>query len=367
MGFEQFDRASQPALKGRGIASNEGSRYDQHQRHAFDDGGAPDTDEQAKPKTTLHDDKSKSIITQNTSPDIPFTQSINPYRGCEHGCSYCFARPTHPYLGFSAGLDFETQIMVKRQAPTLLMAELAKASYQVSPIALGTNTDPYQPIERDLKITRQILEILDRHQHPLTIVTKSDLILRDVDILSRMAERGLARVLISVTTLDRKLANKLEPRATTPGKRLDAIRQLNRAGVPTGVFMAPVIPALTDIELERILYAAKCAGAEEAHYIMLRLPREVRQLFSEWLATHAPAKKDKVLNQLRNMRDGELNNGQFFSRFRPTGAFADIFNNRFKLQAKKLGLNELEEMPLRTDLFIKPQRQSQGTEQLSLF
>ena len=297
MGFEHYQQRTSPdlKLKGRGIASNQTNRYEQHQRSRFDDGWHHDQPnpghvDQAKPKTQQHADKSKSVITRNQSPDIPFDRSINPYRGCEHGCSYCFARPSHAYLGFSPGLDFETQIMVKHDAPQLLQKELAKTGYSVAPIALGTNTDPYQPLERDLMITRQILEVLDRHQHPVTIVTKSDLILRDKDILARMADKNLARVIISVTTLDRKLANKLEPRATAPGKRIDAIRQLNQAGVPTGVFMAPVIPALTDVELERILYAAKCAGAGTARYIMLRLPREVQTLFTEWLNTYYPAK-----------------------------------------------------------------------------
>ncbi len=366
MGFEHCTKQSSPELrlKGRGIASNQTNRFEYHQRTGFDDGWHHQTDDTAKVKTQLHNDNSKTILTRNQSPDIPFDRSINPYRGCEHGCSYCFARPSHAYLGFSPGLDFESQIMVKKDAASLLVKELSNPRYDVAPIALGSNTDPYQPIEKKLMITRQILEVLDRYQHPVTIVTKSDLILRDKDILARMAAKNLARVIVSVTTLDRKLANKLEPRATTPGKRLDAIRELNQAGIPTGVFMAPVIPGLTDVELERILYAAKCSGAETARYIMLRLPREVKALFTEWLNTHYPAKTEKVLNQLRNMRHGQLNNPTFFNRFKPEGAFAQIFSNRFRLQTEKLGFNNNDKQPLRCDLFDPPQ---QDTQQLSLF
>ena len=348
------------ARKGRGAASNRAGRYEPHGREAADDGWGALDEPQPPLRTTVAIDASRTIIARNTSPDVPFDRSINAYRGCEHGCVYCFARPTHAFLGLSPGQDFETRLFAKPDAPRLLRDELARPGYRCEPIALGTNTDPYQPIERRFNITRGILEVLLEHRHPVTITTKSALVTRDLDILGEMAELGLAKAFLSVTTLDRRLANRLEPRASTPDKRLEAIRALAAAGVPAGVMVAPVIPGLTDPELESILLAAARAGAREAGWLLLRLPLEVRGLFEEWLAVHAPAKAKHVLALVRETRDGRMNDPRFGHRHRGEGAYAALIGQRFAAAVRRLGLN-LRTQALDTTRFTPPR------EQMSLF
>ena len=300
-------------------------------------------------------EKPRTIITRNESPDISFDRSINPYRGCEHGCVYCFARPTHSYMGLSAGLDFESKLFAKPDAARLLEKELAKESYQPRTIAIGTNTDPYQPIEKQYRIMREILEVLEAHGHPVGIVTKSALVVRDIDILSRMAERGLAKVALSVTTLDRHLARNMEPRAATPTRRLEAIRQLTEAGIPTSVMVAPIIPGLTDQEIERILDSARNAGAREAGYVILRLPLEVSPIFKDWLLRHYPDRYRHVMSLVRSMRDGKDYDSEWGKRMKGSGPYAWQIGRRFEIAARKLGLN-VEKRPLRTDLFVAPER-----------
>ena len=290
--------------RGRATLSNASGRYEPLARVAFDDGWR--SIEELPPfKTTVTVDATRKIITRNESPDISFDRSINPYRGCEHGCIYCFARPTHAYLGMSPGLDFESHLFVKPDAAALLEKELSAKNYEPRTIAIGTNTDPYQPIERKYQVMRQILEVLERAGHPVGIVTKSALVLRDIDILSRMAERNLAKVALSVTTLDPQLARTMEPRAATPGRRLETLRRLSAAGIPTTVMVAPIIPALTDSEMERILEAAATAGVQSAGYVLLRLPQEVRDLFREWLEANYPDRVEHVFKLIRDMRGGK--------------------------------------------------------------
>ncbi len=342
--------------KGRGAVSNRGSRYDAETRVAVDDGWTPVVDDDLPPlRTTVTPDATRTIIARNDSPDIGFDRSINPYRGCEHGCVYCFARPTHAYLGLSPGLDFETKLTAKFDAPALLEKELGAKSYKCAVMAMGTNTDPYQPIEREHQITRRILEVLAAHNHPVGIVTKSALVTRDLDILAPMAAQGLATVLLSVTTLDGDLARTLEPRASTPRKRLEAIAALARAGIPTGVMTSPMIPALNDSEMEAILSAARDAGAIRAGMTLLRLPLEIKDLFTEWLETHAPGKAKHVLSLIRQSRGGRLNDPDFHSRFVGTGAYAEMMNQRFRLACQKLGLNKTE-LRLDTTKFRRPPR-----------
>ena len=300
-------------------------------------------------------EKPRTIITRNESPDISFDRSINPYRGCEHGCVYCFARPTHAYMGLSPGLDFESKLFAKPDAARLLEKELAKEGYQPRTIAIGTNTDPYQPIEKQYRIMREVLEVLEAHGHPVGIVTKSALVVRDIDILSRMAERGLAKVALSVTTLDRHLARNMEPRAATPTKRLEAIRQLTEAGIPTSVMVAPIIPGLTDQEIERILDSARNAGAREAGYVLLRLPLEVAPIFKDWLLRHYPDRYRHVMSLVRSMRDGKDYDSEWGKRMKGSGPYAWQIGRRFEIAARKLGLN-VEKRPLRTDLFVAPER-----------
>jgi DNA repair photolyase len=307
-------------------------------------------------------EKPKTIITRNSSPDISFDRSINPYRGCEHGCVYCFARPTHAYMGLSAGLDFESKLFAKPDAARLLERELGRDGYEAKTIAIGTNTDPYQPVEKDWRIMREILEVLEAHDHPVGIVTKSALVLRDIDILSRMAEKGLVKVALSVTTLDRKLARAMEPRAATPTRRLEAIRALGDAGIPTSVMVAPVVPGLNDHEIERILDAASAAGAREAGFIILRLPLEVSLVFKEWLLRHYPDRYRHVVSLIRSMRDGKDYDSEFGKRMRGAGPYAWQVSRRFEIAAKRLGLN-LQKLPLRTDLFRRP---AKAGEQLML-
>ena len=347
-----FDRR-----RGRGAGVNPSGRFEVLSRHVFDDGW--ETIEELPPfKTDVQVEKPRTIITRNESPDISFDRSINPYRGCEHGCVYCFARPTHAYMGLSPGLDFESKLFAKPDAARLLERELAKEGYQPRTIAIGTNTDPYQPIERQWRIMREILEVLEKHNHPVGIVTKSALVLRDIDILARMAEKGLAKVALSVTTLDRQLARTMEPRASTPPKRLEAIRTLNEAGVPASAMMGPVIPGLNDQEIERILESAVAAGAKEAGYVILRLPLEVSPIFKDWLLRHYPDRFRHVMSLVRSMRGGKDYDSEWGKRMKGSGPYAWQIGRRFEMAAKRLGLNT-ERRQLRTDLFISPNRQGE--------
>ena len=346
--------------KGRGATFNPANRYRSEQREAVDDGWEPpvdeavDNDEPPPLKTTVRIQPARTIISRNDSPDIPFTQSINPYQGCEHGCIYCYARPTHAYLDLSPGLDFETKLFAKPNAAELLRAELAKPGYRCDPIALGTNTDPYQPIEREWKITRSVIEVLAQCDHPLTITTKGALIERDIDLLAPMAAKGLARVFISIATLDRELARKLDPRAAAPHRRLVLVKLLAEAGVPVGVNVAPVIPQLTDRELEAILEAAATAGARHAGWTMLRLPLEVAPLFRDWLAVHYPLRAAHVMSIVRQIRGGRDNEPRFHVRMGGQGEFADLIRKRFAIGCKRLGLNADRDPPLDTTLFKPP-------------
>ena len=347
--------------RGRAAHSNKAGRFEAESRELVDDGWGT-IDELPPIKTEVQTEAARHVITKNTSPDLPFDRSINPYRGCEHGCIYCFARPTHAYMGLSPGLDFESRLFAKPNAAQVLERELGAPSYQPKPIAIGTNTDPYQPIERTQKIMRGILEVLNKTGHPVTIVTKSALVMRDIDILTEMAERNLAKVAISVTTLDRKIARSLEPRASTPTRRLQAIKALSDAGIPTAVLAAPVIPGLTDHELEGILEICKEHGATEASYILLRLPREVSELFKEWLLREAPGSYRRVLSLLRSMRGGKDYDAQWTQRFKGKGPYADQLAKRFQLACKSKGLSS-RSLKLSCDHFIKP---TCGGVQLSL-
>jgi DNA repair photolyase len=338
--------------RGRAAGINPAGRFETLERVAVDDGWQM-LEDMPPFKTEVQIEKPRTVITRNDSPDIPFDRSINPYRGCEHGCIYCFARPTHGYMGLSAGLDFEAKLFAKPDAPRLLERELSKPGYKVKPIAIGTNTDPYQPIEREWRIMRQILEILDKANHPVVIVTKSALILRDIDILKSMAERGLVKVGISVTTLDRKLARTMEPRASTPAKRLEAIKTLSEAGIPVAVMMAPVIPALNDHEIERILDSGKAAGASEASYVLLRLPLEVSPLFRDWLLQNYPDRYRHVMSLVRSMRDGKDYDAEFGKRMKGAGPYAWQISRRFEMATKRLGLMR-RSLHLREDLFLSP-------------
>jgi DNA repair photolyase len=347
------------ARKGRGAVSNRPGRYEPGDRPLEDDGwDSVQKDEAEAPplRTTVQPDTSKTVIAWNESPDLGFDRSINPYRGCEHGCIYCFARPTHAYLGLSPGLDFETRLFAKHDAASILARELAKPGYKPAPIGIGTNTDPYQPIERELGIMRQVLEVLDRFNHPVTIVTKSALILRDLDILSRMAQRGLVEATVSVTTLDPELARKLEPRAPTPPRRLATIEALAAAGISTGVLAAPMIPALNDQELEAILAAAAERGVGRAGYVLLRLPLEIADLFREWLEAHVPDRAEHVLSLMRDTREGKLYKSQWGTRMRGTGPYADLLRQRYRIAMRKLGLAKRGggAIGLRSDLFAVP-------------
>ena len=338
--------------RGRGALSNASGRYEPKARVGFDDGWQ--SLEDLPPfATSVTVDATRKIITRNDSPDIGFDRSINPYRGCEHGCVYCFARPTHAYLGLSPGLDFETKLFVKPEAPELLERELSAPNYQPRTIAIGTNTDPYQPIDRRYQIMRRILEVLERAGHPVGIVTKSALVLRDIDILSRMAERNLAKVALSVTTLDAKLARTMEPRAATPSRRLETLRQLSAAGIPTAVLVAPIIPAINDSEIERILDAAAAAGVQGAGYVILRLPLEVRDLFREWLMSNFPDRYRHVFKLIREMRGGKDYDSTWGLRQTGSGPYAWMIGRRFEIACEKLGLNA-REAQLTTEHFRPP-------------
>jgi DNA repair photolyase len=348
--------------RGRGAASNMSGRFETLSREDFDDGwGAL---EDLPPfNTVVAHEKPKSVIARNDSPDIAFDRSINPYRGCEHGCVYCFARPTHAFLGLSPGLDFESRLTVKDGAAEVLRREISAASYQPKTIAIGTNTDPYQPIEREHRAMRSILEVLAAAQHPVAIVTKSALVLRDLDLLGPMAAKGLAKVALSVTTLDRDLARAMEPRAATPQRRLDAIEQLAAAGVPTAVMVAPVIPGVTDHEIETILTRAHALGAREAGYILLRLPLETQDLFANWLLENRPDHYRKVMSLLRSTREGKIYDAAWGKRMTGTGPYAWMIGRRFEQACEKIGLNKTK-AKLRNDLFLRP---SGAGVQLSLF
>ncbi|MBV9785728.1 MAG: PA0069 family radical SAM protein, partial [Acidisphaera sp.] len=344
-----------PVRKGRGATLNPPVRFDRESTSPFDDGWntLAETLEALPPlPTTLIRDASRSAISWNSSPDLGFDRAVNPYRGCEHGCIYCFARPSHAYLGYSPGLDFETKLLFKPEVAELLERELRKPGYVVRPMALGTNTDPYQPVERTLKLTRAVLEVLDRFNHPVSIVTKSAGVLRDLDLLKSMAGRGLARVHLSVTTLDAKLARCMEPRAATPERRLAAVAALTAAGVPAGVLAAPMIPGLNDAELEKIMAAASRAGAQHVGYILLRLPHELRQLFEDWLAEHFPDRARHVLKLIRETRGGALNDPRWHHRFAGSGAYADLLARRYARAVRQFGFEE--RTPLDTGRFAVP-------------
>lgn len=354
--------AGLPPKRGRGAQSNESGRFEPHVRITEDDGWGS-AEDAPRLLTTITVERPKTIITRNDSPDISFDRSINPYRGCEHGCIYCFARPTHAYMGLSPGLDFESRLFVKPDAAVLLERELAAKSYQPKTIAIGTNTDPYQPIEREHRIMRQVLEVLARTNHPVGIVTKSALVLRDLDLLQPMAEKGLVKVALSVTTLDPVLARRMEPRAATPQRRLATIAALAEAGIPTTVMVAPIIPGLTDAEIETILTRAHAAGAREAGYVMLRLPLELRDLFSEWLLAHYPDKFRHIMSLVRSVRDGKTYDATFGKRMTGSGPYAWMIGRRFEAAAAKIGFGRTR-LKLRNDLFQPPARMG---EQLRLF
>ncbi|CAN7189761.1 PA0069 family radical SAM protein [Pararhizobium sp. LjRoot238] len=338
--------------RGRGAALNTSGRFEPASRVLEDDGWDSLEDLPAL-KTDVQVEKPRSIISRNDSPDLPFDRSVNPYRGCEHGCIYCFARPTHAYMGLSPGLDFETKLYAKPDAAKLLERELAKPGYKVRPIAIGTNTDPYQPIEKEWRIMRQVLEVLKACDHPVMIVTKSAMVMRDIDLLAPMAEKGLAKVGLSVTTLDRKLARLMEPRTSTPSKRLEAIKALSEAGIPATVMMAPVIPALNDHEIERVLDSGKTAGATHASYVLLRLPLEVSPLFRDWLLRNYPDRYRHVMSLVRSMRGGKDYDAEFGKRMKGAGPYAWQIGRRFELAAKRLELN-VAKRPLNCDLFVPP-------------
>ncbi|MBM2830036.1 MAG: radical protein [Gammaproteobacteria bacterium] len=354
----------QSPIKGRGTPDKIDPRYLHYTRETVDDGwGYGDDEEKQRIPTTVTVEKPRTIISRNQSPDIPFEASINPYRGCEHGCIYCYARPTHAYMDLSPGIDFETKLFAKPNAADLLRVELGKPGYQCTPMALGTNTDPYQPIERDWQITRRIIEVLSECDHPLTIVTKSWLVERDIDLLALMAKKNLAQVFVSITTLDTALARKLEPRATAPHRRLETLAHLHEAGIPTGVMFAPVIPALNDTEMETVLTQSADAGVDSAGYVMLRLPHEVKILFREWLETHVPLKAKHIMNMVRDIRGGKDNDPHFKTRMRGQGVYAEIIKKRFQQVCKRLGLNK-KRFILDTAKFLPPIKKG---DQLSLF
>ncbi len=360
--IKAFAAAPARPQRGRGALSNISGRFEKENRSQEDDGWDP-SDDFPPSRTQVTHEAAKTIVTRNELPDISFDRSINPYRGCEHGCVYCFARPTHAYLGLSPGLDFETKLFAKTNAASLLERELAAPGYAAKTIAIGTNTDPYQPVERKEQVMRKVLEVLARTNHPVAIVTKSALVLRDLDLLAPMAKKGLAKVALSVTTLDPALARKMEPRAASPSLRLDTIRQLAEANIPTAVMVAPIIPAINDVEIEAILSRAQALGARDAGYVLLRLPLEVGELFAEWLRAHYPGKLKHVLSLMRASREGKLYDAKFGARMTGSGPYASIIRRRFEAAVARLGLGR-SRVPLRCDLFQPPARVG---EQLQLF
>jgi DNA repair photolyase len=325
------------APRGRGARSNPDNRYAEHGHELVDDGWGGLDQEPPPLRTTLTKDASRTVINYNRSPDVGFDRSINPYRGCEHGCVYCFARPTHAYLGLSPGLDFESRLFYKPDAATLLREELAAPSYRCAPIAVGINTDAYQPVERKLCLTRDVLEVLRECHHPFSLVTKSWLVERDIELLADMARKGLVQVMVSITTLLHELARTMEPRAAAPARRLQTIQRLHQAGIPVGVLVAPLIPVLTDGEMETILSQARAAGAGSAGYVLLRLPHEVKDLFREWLVEHEPTKAEHVMQRIRDSRGGRDYDAEFGARMRGTGIFADLLAQRFAIAYQRLG------------------------------
>lgn len=355
--------------KGRGAVTNLQGRYEREQREAFDDGWAPspNDDEASALRTHVFEERAKSILTRNASPDIPFGVSLNPYRGCEHGCIYCFARPTHSYLGLSPGLDFESRIYAKVNAAQLLERELSKKGYVPEPIALGVNTDAYQPVERELRITRRVIEVLHDYGHPFAAITKSSLIERDIDLLAPMAARAQVMAAVTITTLDADIARTLEPRAATPARRLRTIRTLSEAGIRVGVSVAPMIPFVTEPDLERVLEACAEAGATSASYIVLRLPWEVAPLFKDWLAAHFPERAERVMARVRDMRGGKDYDSSFAHRMKGEGAWADLLRQRFHKAVKRLGLNERHRGILDMSHFRHPPPRDASNGQMNLF
>jgi DNA repair photolyase len=354
--------------KGRAASSNQVSRFDPYMRESLDDGWGS-LDEEAPPlRTEVSLDATKTVINYIQSPDLPFDRTLNPYRGCEHGCIYCYARPTHAYLGMSPGLDFESRLLMKADAVELLKKELAHPKYQCAPIALGMNTDSYQPIEREYQLTRKIIQVLSEANHPFSLVTKSSLVERDIDLIAPMAAKGLASIYLSITTLDRQVARRLEPRAAAPERRFETLRKLSEAGIPTGVMVAPVIPALTDCDMEHILEKAHQAGARKAGYVFLRLPLELTDLFQDWLQQYFPLKASHVMSLVKQSRGGKTYQSEFGKRMRGEGIFADLLANRFKLSCNKLGMSG-ERTGFRRDLFVVPDswRQKPASSQLALF
>jgi DNA repair photolyase len=343
------------SFTGRGALSNPPGRFDKQQLAEVDDGWYRDEVPESI-NTTLEPDRARAVITTNDSPDIPFEQSINPYRGCETACVYCYARPSHAYLGLSPGLDFETRLFYKADASKVLEGQLARPGYVCKSITLGANTDPYQPVERRMTVTRSILEVLARTRHPVAIITKHALILRDLDLLTDLARDGLVSVAVSVTTLDSELKRKMEPRAASPQARLRTLAALSAAGIPTSVMAAPMIPALNDHELEAILEAAADAGVRWAGYVLVRLPYEIKDLFREWLAEHYPDRAAHVMSLIRDMRGGRDNDPRFGTRMRGTGPYAQLLGNRFRLACRRLELNSEPRTPLDTRLFRPPGR-----------
>jgi DNA repair photolyase len=341
------------SFTGRGALSNPPGRFERQQLAPVDDGWYQDEVPDSIP-TTLEPDRAREVISSNDSPDIAFEQSINPYRGCSHACPYCFARPSHAYMGLSPGLDFETRLFYKADAGKVLEAQLARPGYVCKSITLGANTDPYQPVERRMKVTRSILEVLARTRHPVSIITKSALVLRDIDLLTEMAREGLMSVAVSVTTLDSELKRVMEPRAASPQARLRTLAALSAAGIPTSVMAAPMIPALNDHELEAILAAAAAAGVRSAGYVLVRLPYEIKDLFREWLAEHYPDRAEHVMSLIRDMRGGRDNDPRFGTRMRGTGPYAALLSNRFRLACRRLKLNSEPRTPLSTALFRPP-------------
>jgi DNA repair photolyase len=349
-------------IRGRGARSNASGRYESQLREAFDDGWEPD-EAPAQLRTTVAEEKARVIITRNDSPDVGFNASINPYRGCEHGCTYCYARPAHAYMGLSPGLDFETKLFFKPHAAALLEQELSSPRYKPEVIHIGGNTDPYQPQERTLKVTRQVIEVLSRFNHPFSVISKSALVLRDLDLLAPMAEKNLVRVAISITSLDRKLSRSMEPRAATPEKRLEAVRRLSEAGVPVVVMFAPIVPGLNDHELERVLEASAEAGAKFSAYVALRLPLDIKDLFREWLETDHPDRASRVMSLVRQMRGGRDYDPQWGRRMTGQGPIADLLSKRFAAARRRYGLDgEWEKLNL--GLFKVPPK---AGDQIDLF
>jgi DNA repair photolyase len=353
------ERIDQPArIKGRGAASNPKGRFESTERTLEDDGWYREDERAQRPPTVVTEERARSIISRNDSPDIHFEQSINPFRGCEHGCVYCYARPSHAYLNLSAGIDFETKLFAKTNAAELLRSELGKRGYVCSPINLGANTDPYQPIERRYKITRSILEVLAECGHPCTIITKNAMIERDLDLLVPMARARLVHAFVSVTSLDNRLASTLEPRASAPHRRLEAVANLNAAGVPCGVMVAPIIPMVTDRYVEQIIERAAAAGATRAGYTVLRLPHELKDLFREWLALHVPERAEHVMSLIHQMRNGKDNDARFGSRMRGEGEFAELIRQRFTLACRRHGINHVRDLALDCSNFTSPRAAS---------